>query len=147
MVACKWSTVMILNIIAVEHGWLHSKTTILTPGCEIPPGTMLKHSHSKCGLSVILSEEVVWGTGRVASQECRMQKVLQTWDQLNARMTVLGQKWVSQEYVDTLMMFREWRCFIIRGHVINMVHTIKADNCDLWHGERVWQFLSLAEIR
>ena len=147
MAARKWSTVAILDMIAVEHGWLRPKTTVLTPGCEIPPGTVLKRSHSECGLSVILPEEAVRGTGGVASRECRMRKALRTWDQLNARTTAPLQKWASQEYVDTLTMFGEWRCFIVGGHVINVVHTIKEDNCDLWHGERVWQFLSLAEIR
>ena len=147
MVARKWNTVAILDMIAVENGWRRPKTTVLTPGCAIPTGTVLKRSHSECGLCVILPEEVVRDTEGVPSQELDMWKGLRTWDHLNARTTVTGQKWVSQEYVDTLVMFGEWRCFIVGGHVINVVHTIKEDDSDLWHGKRVWEFLSLAEIR
>ena len=74
MVACKWNMVMILDMIAVENGWQRSKTTVLTPGCPIPTGTVLKQSHSECRLCMILPEEVVQGTEGVPLQELDMQK-------------------------------------------------------------------------
>ncbi|KAG6373291.1 hypothetical protein JVT61DRAFT_6424 [Boletus reticuloceps] len=69
MVGYKWNIVTILNMIAVEHGWTHPKTTLLIPGCPIPVGTILKHSHGNCGHCVILPEEDVRGTGTAATHK------------------------------------------------------------------------------
>ncbi|KAG6369439.1 hypothetical protein JVT61DRAFT_14857 [Boletus reticuloceps] len=148
MAGYKWNTVAILDMIAVKHGWRRPKTTLLTPGCPIPAGTVLKRSHSDCGDFVILPEEDVRGTGAAATSERDRRNALRTWEELNARTSSPEQRWVSQDYVDSLAVFGEWRFFIVGGHVICTVHTMKMDDDnDVWHGRRVWQFRSLAEIR
>ena len=87
------------------------------------------------------------GNDERARQHRRHLNGLRTWDELNARTSTPEQRWVSQEYIDTLVSFGEWRCFLVGGHVINVVHTLKLDDDDTWLGQRVWQFRSLAEIR
>lgn len=147
MAGLKWNVVMILDMIAVKHGWIRPKTTVLTPGCQIPKGTVLKRSHSDCGDFVILPEGAVKGNTRAATNERGLRRALRTWDELNVRTSAPEQKWASQEYVDTLVMFGEWRCFIVGGHIINVVHTVKVGDDGLWRGQTVRNFLSLSEIR
>ncbi|KAG6371157.1 hypothetical protein JVT61DRAFT_9933 [Boletus reticuloceps] len=105
MAGYKWNSVTILDMIAVEYGWTRPKTTLLTPGCPTPAGTILKCSHSDCGDFVILPEEDVRGTGTAATRERSQQNALCTWEELNARTSLPEQRWMSQDYVDCL-----WRC-------------------------------------
>lgn len=146
MAARKWNTVAILDMIADKNGWRRPKTTLLTRGCHIPVDTVLKRSHSDCGEFVIMPEEPLKTSGTATKWPRGVQRLLHTWEELDARTNAPEQRWVSQEYVDTLVKIGEWRCFLVGGHVMNVVHTMKMDEAS-WHGKRISNFLTLAEMR
>lgn len=145
MAAQKWNTVEILDMVAAANGWKRPQTTILTPGCTIPEGTVLKRSHSDCGESVILPGHSVKGDLEPAVTERSRLDGLRSWDVLNAKTFSDEQKWVSQEYVEALVTLGEWRCFIVGGHVSSVVHTVNRGTH--WEGKRVTRFKSLRQIR
>lgn len=144
--AQKWPTISILDTVAAANGWQRPKTVALTIGDVIPPGTVLKQSHSDRGDSVILPPESVVGDDAAARRERRRLTRLRSWNELAQRTYFEEQTWVSQDYVETLTTLGEWRCFIVGGHIASVVHTIHEPHSDR-EGKRVWQFRSLREIR
>lgn len=146
MAARKWNTVAVLDMIAAKNGWMRPRTTVLTPGCTIPGGTVIKRSHGECGNFVILPDTFIQGTGASSNAERVRLNGLRSWAHLHKTTHSDEQTWVSQEYVPTLVSLGEWRCFIVGGHVASVVHTRMGDEY-IWRARRVWQFLSLREIR
>lgn len=138
---------MMLDMVAVSHGWKRPRTTMLKPGCLIPRDTVLKRSHSDGGYHVIFPEQSVKGNGRTEMEARQDLNDLRDWSILNARTSSPEQRWVSQEYVDTLITCGEWRCFVVGGRIVSVLHTVKTPEDNIWHGQRVWQFLTLKEIR
>lgn len=144
--AQKWPTCSILDMVAVANGWLRPKTILLTPGCAIPPGTVLKRSHSDCGKFVILPPESIVDNDASATGKRQLLAYLRSWPELVRKTHSEEQRWVSQQYVETLVTLGEWRCFLVGGHVASIVHTIHQHDGD-WEGRRVWKFMSLREIK
>ena len=144
--ANKWNTVAILDMIAAENGWMRPRTTPLHHGCIIPADTVLKRSHSDSGEHVILPEHSVVGNGTEDIQKRHALSALRTWEELEKVTFSTEEKWVSQEYVQTLASLGEWRCFLVGGHIECIVHTVP-DTSGRWRGRRVSTFLSLEEIR
>ena len=127
--ADKWTTICHLQMIAQNAGRYAPRTTVLKVGEEIPPGTVLKRSHSECGDHVVLP-----------SAKPRYR----TWEYLNA-VTSEGTFWMAQEYVESLEAIGEWRVLIVGGRIIAVMHTYKATN-GKWGGTPTEAFLTLDEV-
>ncbi|KAF9230949.1 hypothetical protein BU15DRAFT_82991 [Melanogaster broomeanus] len=145
MAAHKWRTVRIMEMAAYANGWQRPHTDILTDSCEIREGTILKRSHSNCGNHVILPEQVITGSSVSENEAHQQLRAQRSWTHLNANTHSGDEQWVSQEYVETLRTLGEWRCFLVGGHIINIVHTFEDEDGN-WVGRRAWRFMSLKEI-
>ncbi|KIK76714.1 hypothetical protein PAXRUDRAFT_169022, partial [Paxillus rubicundulus Ve08.2h10] len=146
MAAHKWNMVGVLDFIAKENSWCRPSTTQVMDSGPIPNGTVLKRSHSDCGEFVFLPPEAIKGDGREAEKEREYRQGLRNWEVLCESTHTEDETWVSQQYVDTLETLGEWRCFLVGGHIMNVVHTSKGMG-GLWVGKRTSRFLSLQEIR
>lgn len=128
----KWATISHLQMIAKKTGRYAPVTTLLHEGHEIPPGVVLKRSHSDCGTHVILP-----------NSNTRHR----TWKYLNT-VTSKDTFWMAQEYVPSLPKIGEWRVFVVGGKVIAVMHSCKrAGSNGEWKGEQTDAFLTLDEIR
>lgn len=146
MAGQKWKTVKILEMAASRNGWSRPRTDILEPHCDIPPGTVLKRSHSDCGEFVIMPEQSIIGSGGAVDRARQRLNAMRAWSYLDERTFTGHEMWASQEYIDTLITLGEWRFFLVGGHVTNVVHTFHAPDGN-WVGRRVSTFLTLAELR
>lgn len=146
MAGHKWKTVKILEMAARANGWSRPRTDILERSREIPAGTVLKRSHSDCGEYVVMPEQSVSGSGAAADRSRQRLNAMRTWSHLDDRTYSEEERWVSQQYVETLITVGEWRFFLVGGHVENIVHTFHAPDGN-WLGRRVSSFLTLGELR
>ncbi|KAF9230259.1 hypothetical protein BU15DRAFT_69346 [Melanogaster broomeanus] len=85
------------------------------------------------------------GSGASANEARQQLRAQRSWTHLNANTHSDDEQWVLQEYVEMLRTLGEWRCFLVGGHIINIVHTFEDEDSN-WVGQRAWRFMSLKEI-
>lgn len=127
--------IALLDLIAAESQSLRPKTTTisrqeLVDDSVIIPGTVLKRSNSDCSQHVIMPDERRRRNAEHLRSLCRH-----------------GEKWLMQEYVDTLQTVGEWRTFIVNGSIIHTIHTYKDSYTHAWVASQATSFWSLEEIR
>jgi hypothetical protein len=109
---------------------LRPKTKELQYGDDIPVNTVIKRSHSDCGLHVFRPGDA----GR-------------NWESFGRLTHVPGATWFSQTYVPALAKLGEWRVFIIGGEIIYTVHTRYDPEKGVWMWDPVNTYYSLRELR
>jgi hypothetical protein len=109
---------------------LRPKTKHLCYGEDIPANTVIKGSHSNCGLHVFRPGDA----GR-------------DWESLDKLTHVPDATWFLQTYVPALAKLGEWRVFIIGGKITYTVHTRYDQEKGIWTWEPVTAFYSLRELR
>lgn len=93
----------------------------------IQENTVLKRANSDAGLHVILPHQ-------------RRDRNLENLKALSPN----GERWLMQEYVETLITVGEWRVFVVNGHPIHTAHTFKTESG--WRAEPATSFWSLRDI-
>lgn len=130
--ARKIDTLQHLKVIANMQNQFSPQTTILKEGDEIPDDVVLKRSHSDCGDHVILPYST---------------PSFRTWKHMTGSIHS-DELWMKQEYVPSLRELGEWRCFIIGGRMISVIHTVKMKSGKhVWKYNQVDSFLKLDEIQ
>jgi hypothetical protein len=109
---------------------LRPKTKTLCHGDNIPDNTVIKRSHSDCGLHVFKPGD----TGR-------------NWESFDKLTQVPGATWISQTFIPALAKLGEWRVFIIGGEITCTVHTRYDPEKGIWSYDFVDAFYSLRELR
>lgn len=109
---------------------LRPATKTLNIGDTIPQETVIKRSHSDCGIHTLMPNE----SGR-------------NWESMLRLPQVPGAVWFAQTYVPTLRTLGEWRVFLIGGEPVYIVHTKFHEEKSIWKWEFVENFYSLQEFR
>ena len=105
------------------------KTTRLRRNQDIPEGAVIKRTHSDCGSHVF-----------VPGEHRRL-----TWEKLEQGPP--GSSWMAQEYSRHLRDLGEWRCVVVDGKLLYVVHTVYHPSKGVWKFVKADRFSSLEEIR
>ena len=127
--------IALLDLIAADSQTLRPRTTTINVHGSVDDnliitGTVLKRSNSDCSQHIIMPADR------------RRRNV----EHLRA-CSLHGEKWLMQEYVNTLQTVGEWRTFIVNGSVIHSIHTYMDSVTNAWVASQATSFWSLEEIR